>query len=86
MSRLNDRRQFMRTSLVAGAALGLASDASRLGGFPAGTNPAREANRRVQPGLVSWHRDFAAACAARRGSGKPVMHFFMMGRLDQELC
>ena len=84
MSRLNDRRRFMQTSLAAGAALGLASDVPRLGGFP--TGGADPADRRVRPGNVHWHRDFGGACAAARASGKPVMHFFMMGRLDQEHC
>jgi hypothetical protein len=35
---------------------------------------------------VRWHADFAAACAAGRGSGKPVFLFQMLGRLDQKFC
>jgi hypothetical protein len=44
------------------------------------------ANPKVKPGLVRWHRDFATACSAARVSGKPVMLFQMMGRLDDEFC
>jgi hypothetical protein len=45
-----------------------------------------EANPEVEPGLVPWHADFAAACAAAKSSGKPVLLFQMMGRLDQQFC
>ncbi|HEY9868845.1 MAG TPA: hypothetical protein V6D08_06745 [Candidatus Obscuribacterales bacterium] len=41
---------------------------------------------KVKPGLVRWHQDFATACSAARTSGKPVMLFQMMGRLDDEFC
>jgi hypothetical protein len=47
---------------------------------PAFTNP------RVQPGKVRWHKDFAAACAAATRSGKPVLLFHLMGRLDDRFC
>ena len=40
-------------------------------------------NPSVEPGLVRWHSDFAAACVASRGSGKPVLLFQLLGRLDQ---
>ena len=43
-------------------------------------------NPRVPPGKVRWHPDFAAACTAAARSGKPVLLFQMMGRLDQKLC
>jgi len=43
-------------------------------------------NPRVQPGLVHWHRTMAAAQEAARKSGKPVLLFQMMGRLDQRFC
>lgn len=86
MSGMKERRHFMQTSLMAGAALGLAGNASRLDSFPANPSHDDQANPRVAPGRVNWQRDFAAACAASRVSGKPVMHFQMMGRLDQELC
>jgi hypothetical protein len=47
---------------------------------------AAETNPKVQPGLVRWHTDFAAACAAAKDSRKPVLLFQMMGRLDQRFC
>jgi len=40
----------------------------------------------VEPGLVRWHADFASACAAARRSGRPVLLFQLLGRLDDELC
>src|SRR5947209_233492 len=43
-------------------------------------------NPTVQPGKVRWHDSWAAACAASRRSGKPVLLFQMMGRLDQRFC
>jgi hypothetical protein len=44
------------------------------------------ANPRVQPGLVRWHSDFAAACEAAKKSKKPVLLFQMMGKLDDQFC
>ncbi|MBK8099982.1 MAG: hypothetical protein IPK26_23000 [Planctomycetes bacterium] len=41
---------------------------------------------RVEPGLVRWHGDFAAARAAATRSGKPVLLFQLLGRLDEEFC
>jgi hypothetical protein len=49
-------------------------------------DPVLLANPRVKPGKVRWHRDFAAACAAAKKSGKPVLLFQMMGKLDEQLC
>ena len=43
-------------------------------------------NPKVAPGRVSWHPNFAAACAASRASGKPVLLFQMMGNLDEQFC
>jgi hypothetical protein len=43
-------------------------------------------NPRVPPGKVRWHPDFASACKAAAQSGKPVLLFQMMGRLDQKFC
>ena len=43
-------------------------------------------NPKVQPGKVRWHAGFAAACAAARTSGKPVLLFQMMGKLDEQFC
>src|SRR5207245_4242632 len=39
-------------------------------------------NPKVAPGRVTWHPSFAAACKAARTSGKPVLLFQMMGKLD----
>jgi hypothetical protein len=43
-------------------------------------------NPKVQPGKVRWHADFDTACRAATQSGKPVLHFQMMGRLDEKFC
>ncbi len=43
-------------------------------------------NPKVEPGKVTWHADFAAACAAAQRSKKPVLLFQMMGRLDNQFC
>jgi len=45
--------------------------------------PPQTENPRVEPGKVRWHDDFAAARAAGRDSGKPVLLFQLLGRLDQ---
>jgi len=51
------------------------------------TNAPRDfVNPKVQPGRVNWHKDFAAACAAAARSGKPVLLFQMMGKLDDQFC
>jgi hypothetical protein len=43
-------------------------------------------NPKVAPGKVNWHADLAAACAAAKTSGKPVLLFQMMGKLDNQFC
>ena len=43
-------------------------------------------SRTVAPGLVRWHADFDAARAAASISGKPVLLFQLLGRLDEEFC
>jgi hypothetical protein len=49
--------------------------------------PARGAdNPKVQPGKVRWHAAFADACARSAVSGKPVLLFQMMGKLDDRFC
>jgi hypothetical protein len=53
------------------------------------TSPAAEqpfVNPKVQPGKVRWHADLAEACQAASKSGKPVLLFQMMGRLDEKFC
>ncbi len=44
------------------------------------------ANPRVQPGAVHWHPTWTAACDAAGKSGKPVLLFQMMGKLDDQFC
>jgi hypothetical protein len=43
-------------------------------------------NPKVEPGRVHWHATFPAACEAARKSGKPVLLFQMMGKLDEQFC
>ena len=43
-------------------------------------------NPKVAPGRVTWHPSFAAACNASRVSGKPILLFQMMGKLDEQFC
>jgi len=43
-------------------------------------------NPKVRPGLINWHKSFQDACLASKSSGKPVLLFPMLGRLDQEFC
>jgi len=43
-------------------------------------------NARVAPGNVHWHATFADACQAAGKSGKPVLLFHMMGKLDDLFC
>ena len=43
-------------------------------------------NPKVEPGKVKWHSDFATARAASAKSGKPVLLFQMLGRLDDQFC
>jgi hypothetical protein len=43
-------------------------------------------NPKVQPGKVGWHKDFDAACRAAKKTGKPVLLFQMMGKLDDRFC
>ena len=43
-------------------------------------------NARVAPGNVHWHATLAAACRAAGKSGKPVLLFHMMGKLDDLFC
>ncbi|MGI9516501.1 MAG: hypothetical protein ACR2NP_05630 [Pirellulaceae bacterium] len=40
-------------------------------------------NPSCEPGLIEWHESFAEACAASRESGKPVLLFQLLGRLDE---
>ncbi|SRR5258708_21336582 len=50
--------------------------------------PAKEGfvNPKVEPGKVNWHADFDTACKAAAKTGKPVLLFQMMGKLDDQFC
>jgi hypothetical protein len=43
-------------------------------------------NPKVEPGKVHWQKTFAEACTAAKKSGKPVLLFQMMGKLDERFC
>jgi hypothetical protein len=43
-------------------------------------------NPKVAPGKVTWHPNFQSACAASKASGKPVMLFQLLGKLDDQFC
>ena len=43
-------------------------------------------NPKVEPGKVRWHKDFETACRVSKKSGKPVLLFQMMGKLDDRFC
>ena len=83
MATIENRRRFLQTSLTAGTALTLGATNTTHGDSRVA---AAAENPQVRPGRVRWHNDFADACAAARGSGKPVLLFHMMGRLDQKFC
>lgn len=54
---------------------------------PSPASPASEfINPKVEPGKVRWHKTFADACRAAKKSGKPVLLFQMMGKLDECFC
>ena len=40
-------------------------------------------NPSVEPGLVEWHSDLATAALQSKISGKPVLHFQLLGQLNQ---
>ena len=44
------------------------------------------AQEHAVPGLVPWHASVDVARAAARESGKPVLVFQMLGRLDDAMC
>jgi len=45
--------------------------------------PVATDDQTVEPGKVKWHSSFADACNEAKKSGKPVLLFQMMGRLNQ---
>ncbi len=46
----------------------------------------RGADDSVVPGWVQWHADLEEAKASAAISGKPVLVFQLLGRLDERLC
>lgn len=50
---------------------------------PQNNESVNDGNPNVEPGLVNWHPDFETACAASKKSGKPVLLFHLLGKLDQ---
>ena len=72
--------------------------AERLAALKAAMAAADADNPKVEPGKVQWHGSFAAACQAAADaaailhlrqlakSGKPVLLFQMMGKLDDRFC
>lgn len=43
-------------------------------------------DRAVQAGLVAWSASVESAYSRSRVTGKPVLVFQLMGRLDEEFC
>ena len=43
-------------------------------------------NPKVTAGKVRWHSSYEAARKAAEKSGKPVLLFQMMGKLDDQFC
>jgi hypothetical protein len=52
----------------------------------AATSDPRSGTPKVEPGMVHWHPRFADACQASQKTGKPVLLFWMMGKLDEPFC
>jgi hypothetical protein len=40
----------------------------------------------VAPGKIGWHASYRDALAASATSGKPVLMFLLLGKLDDEFC
>lgn len=51
-----------------------------------GVAPVSSSDRKVTPGKVHWHRSLADAIVAAEKTKKPVLHFQLLGDLDQEFC
>lgn len=45
--------------------------------------PVSFVNTKTSPGLVKWHSNFESACQASTRSGRPVLLFTLMGKLDK---
>jgi hypothetical protein len=98
---LDERTSFMRKSMAqssvkdivrstAAGSMSPTETAPRAANTSTGDRPGARAttltNPTVVPGKVAWHADFDAACLRARTSGRPVLLFQMLGRLDQQFC
>lgn len=52
-------------------------------GHETDSTKASSTNPKCQPGLVKWHSNFESALRASATSGKPVLLFQLLGKLDQ---
>lgn len=50
---------------------------------PAAATKGQQPNPGVKPGNVNWLPSFERACVASQQSGKPVLLFHLMGKLDE---
>ncbi|NIL98293.1 MAG: hypothetical protein GTO53_10545 [Planctomycetales bacterium] len=73
---------------VGKADIELPTKALLAGVSPALPNPSAPPpeNPRVAPGKVLWHPDLETACTASGKSGKAVLHFQLLGNLDDRFC
>lgn len=71
------RNTLIASTLAVLAAVSVWSWTAPLGGSQ---TPAQEC--RLRPGLVDWHPDWNAARAAAVRSGRPLLLFQAVGRLD----
>jgi hypothetical protein len=75
------RADFSKTVVIEPATKAVLANAST----PSGAAD-KFVNPRVKPGQVKWHPTLADACKAAERSGKPVLLFQMMGKLDEQFC
>jgi len=68
----------------------LAAEAQRVHAPLRGNSPVTSVrapvSQKVEPGKVRWHKAVQTAMDASARSGKPVLLFQMMGRLDDRFC
>ncbi len=57
-----------------------------LNGAPTPVPASKGRLEKVEPGKVRWHKAIQTAMDASKQSGKPVLLFQMMGRLDDRFC
>ena len=69
------------------AALTLVAAQGETQGSPKTEGAAPEASTtKTAPGLIRWHDSIEAATLASRTSGRPVLRFQLLGRLDERFC